>query len=102
MSGPLARYGQVVDSYDQGSGKAACDPATATLLELARGVSGLGLLGVGCGQAGWRGNRRAVALLVASRPGRTSPGGLLPSQSSLLLPRFPADDEIDEPFELCS
>ena len=50
MSGPLARYDEIADFYEQRSGKTVRDPATAALLDLAGDVSGLRLLEVACGQ----------------------------------------------------
>jgi len=50
MTGPVARYDQIADFYEQRSGKAVSDPATAVLLDLAGAVGGLRLLEVACGQ----------------------------------------------------
>jgi ubiquinone/menaquinone biosynthesis C-methylase UbiE len=45
----VARYDEIADFYEQGSGKSVSDPATAVLLDLAGDVSGLQLLEVACG-----------------------------------------------------
>ena len=50
MSGPVARYDEIADFYEQGSGQTVSDPATVALLDLAGAVSGLRLLEVACGQ----------------------------------------------------
>ena len=50
MSGPLARYDDIAEFYEQRSGKTVSDPATAALLDLAGDVGGLRLLEVACGQ----------------------------------------------------
>jgi SAM-dependent methyltransferase len=50
VTGPVARYDQMADFYEQRSGKSVSDPATAALLDLAGDVSGLRLLEVACGQ----------------------------------------------------
>jgi ubiquinone/menaquinone biosynthesis C-methylase UbiE len=50
MTGPVARYDQTADFYEQRSGRAVSDPATAVLLDLAGAVGGLRLLEVACGQ----------------------------------------------------
>jgi len=49
MSGPVARYDEIADFYEQRSGQTVRDPATAALLDLAGEVSGLRLLEVACG-----------------------------------------------------
>lgn len=50
MSGPVARYDEIADFYEQRSGRSVRDPATAALLDLAGDVSGLRLVEVACGQ----------------------------------------------------
>ncbi len=50
MSGPVARYDDIAEFYEQRSGRTVSDPATAALLDLAGDVSGLRLLEVACGQ----------------------------------------------------
>jgi SAM-dependent methyltransferase len=50
MSGPVARYDDIAEFYEQRSGKTVSDPATAALLDLAGDVGGLRLLEVACGQ----------------------------------------------------
>jgi SAM-dependent methyltransferase len=50
VTGPVARYDQIADFYEQRSGKTISDPATAALLDLAGDVGGLRLLEVACGQ----------------------------------------------------
>ena len=50
MSGPVARYDEIADFYEQRSGRTVRDPGTAALLDLAGDVSGLRLLEVACGQ----------------------------------------------------
>jgi SAM-dependent methyltransferase len=49
MNGPVARYDEIADFYEQRSGQTVRDPATAALLDLAGDVSGLRLLEVACG-----------------------------------------------------
>lgn len=46
----MARYDEIADFYEQGSGQTVSDPATVALLDLAGAVSGLRLLEVACGQ----------------------------------------------------
>lgn len=46
----MARYDEIADFYEQGSGQTVRDPATAALLDLAGDVRGRRLLEVACGQ----------------------------------------------------
>jgi SAM-dependent methyltransferase len=50
VTGPVARYDQMADFYEERSGRSVSDPGTAALLDLAGDVSGRQLLEVACGQ----------------------------------------------------
>jgi SAM-dependent methyltransferase len=50
VTGPVARYDQMADFYEEKSGRSISDPGTAALLDLAGDVGGRQLLEVACGQ----------------------------------------------------